>query len=1030
MIWNFCIRRPVLTVVVFLIIAIFGIYGYLQMPVREFPDVDFPIVSVNVVLLGAEPEVIETEIVEPLEEEINTIEGLKELTSEAREEVATIIAEFELWRDIDIAAQDVRDRVNQARRDLPDDIEEPIVRKLDPDAQAIMWISLFGDERWDATRLTEYADNYVKERLQNIRGVGQILIGGERAYAARVRLDPARLAAHHLTVQDVVATIRQNNVDIPSGRIESASREFLIRTQGQFDSAEPINDLIIAYRDGSPVRIADVGEAFGGVENDRRVGRFRGDIAVGLGVVKQSDANTVALAGAVRERMARIAEDFPPGLKYEYAVDKSDYVRENVRDLLTTIFLATGLVVFVVLAFLRSGWGTLVTTLAIPTSLLAGLALMNVFGFSLNTVSMLGLILAIGIVVDDAIVVLESSYRHMEEGAEAKPAARTGTTEVAFPAIANTLSLAAVFIPVAFTGGLIGRFFFEFGLTVVATVFASTFVALTLTAMLCSRLLRVPERRGFIFRLSEGHLRKLEGAYAWLLERAFRHRPTTVLIGLTAFAAGLYFFTQLPTEFVPAVDRSSFMIAFETPEGATLAETDRYARGIEAILAQTPEVDSQFLAIGLARGGAPGKVNEGMAFVHLVPRDQRETHQVDLMQQTRERLAELPTGRAYVLEIAAVGPSGAPLEIVLQHPDIEKLARQQDVVMGWMRQQPEYIGVNSNLKVNKPQVNIAINRDKASELGISVADIANTMRYLLGEPDISKIERGSERYDVITEVAGKGRMVPAMLRDVYVRGSNGALVSLGNVVEIEESIGPSEIHHFDRMRSVTISASTPPGVVLGPALDRLESYLNENLPRGFDHTVTGRAKDFGESFYYLTITIILAVVFIYLVLSAQFESFLHPLTIMMTLPLAGVGAFGALYALNLTFSIFTFIGLIMLLGLVTKNAILLVDYTNVLRARGRSTINAAQQAARTRFRPVLMTAISTVLGMMPIALGFGAGAEARSSLGIAVAAGMLVATLLTLVVIPVVYSLFDQLRVGVFRLLRREAPAVRAEAVA
>jgi multidrug efflux pump len=1030
MIWNFCIRRPVLTLVIFVVIAIFGLYGYSQMAVREFPDVDFPIISVNVVLMGAEPEVIETEIIEPLEEEINTIEGLKELSSEAREEVATITAEFELWRDIDVAAQDVRDRVDRARRELPDDIEQPIVRKLDPDARAIMWIALTGDERWDAVRISEYADKHIKERLENIRGVGRIQLGGERSYAVRVRLDPAKLAAHHLTVQDVVGTIRLNNVDIPSGRIESANREFLIKTQGQFSSAEPLNDLIIAYREGAPVRLADVGEAVDGVENDRHVARFTNELTVGLGVVKQSDANTVALAHAVRERIAHVAEQFPPGLKYSIAVDNSEYIEENISDLVTTIFLATGLVMFVVLVFLRSGRGTLITTLAIPTSLLAGMAVTHTLGFSLNVVSMLGLILAIGIVVDDAIVVLESSYRHMEGGAEPKPAARTGTTEVAFPAVANTLSLAAVFIPVAFTGGLIGRFFYEFGLTVAITVFASTLTALTLTPMLCSRILRVPQRHGFLFRMSERHLHGLESAYGWLLDRALRHRIITLLLGAGAFALGIYFFTQLSTEFAPMVDRAQLMIAFETPEGATLAETDRYARDIEDALGSDPAVDHYFLAIGLSRGGGPGKVNEGLVFVHLTPRQQRVRHQIEVMQDVRRRLGEIPGGRAYALEITAVGPGGAPLQMVLQHTDIDELASKQEAVMAWMRTQPEYIGVNSNLKMNKPQINVAINRDKASEMNISVADISNTMRYLLGEPDISKIERASERYDVITEVTGKGAMVPATLRDLYVRGTGGTLVSLGNLVEIEETIGPSEIHHFNRLRSVTISASTPPGVALGDALNKLQNHLDENLPSGFDYTVTGTARDFKESFYYLTITIVFSVVFIYLVLAAQFESFLHPLTILMTLPLAGIGAFGALYVLDLTFSMFAFIGLIMLLGLVTKNAILLLDYANVLAARGRSTIEAARESARVRFRPVLMTAISTVLGMMPIALGFGAGAEARSSLGVAVAAGMLASTALTLLVIPVVYTLFDQLQGWVLRLFGRAPHAERTGAVA
>lgn len=1021
MIWNFCIERPVLTTVLFLVVTIFGLFGFFQMPVRETPDVDFPIVSVNVVLLGAEPEVIETEIIEPLEEEINTIEGLKELRSTAREQVATITAEFELWRDIDVAAQDVRDRVERARRELPDDVEAPIVNKLDPDAQAIMWLALTGDERWDAVALTEYADKVLKPRIETLQGVGRIQIGGERMYAVRVSLDANKLAAHHITVQDVVDTVRANNVNIPSGRVESHKREFLVKTEGQFSSAAPMNDLIVTYQNGSPVRIGDVGRVVDGVENDRQLARYSGETSVGLGVVKRADANMVALADAVHERMEELAPNFPPGLEYAVATDGSVYVEENIRDLITTIFLATGLVVLVVLGFLRSASGTIITSLAIPASLLGGLALIHVMGFSLNVLTMLGLILAIGIVVDDAIVVLESSYRHMEEGAESKPATRTGTTEVAFAAIANTLSLGAVFIPVAFTSGLIGRFFLEFGLTVAFTVFASTFAALTLTPMLCSRLLRVPTEHGRLFQWSERAFEKLEAGYHWLLLRAFGHRAVTVLVGAVAFVAGLFLFSRLSTEFAPSVDRSELMIVFETAEGATLRETDDFARQIESVLGRMPEVENQFLAIGLSRGGGPGEVNQGLAFVHLTPRETRERHQEDIMQDLRGRLAEIPLGRAFVLETGGGGPSqGAPLQVALQHPDLDELDQQQSSILDWMREQPEFVGVNTDLRVNKPQIRVSINRDKASEMGVSVAELSNTMRYLLGEPDISEIVRANERYEVISEIIGKGEMTPLDLRNFYVR-SGGALLSLGNLVEIEEITGPSEIHHMNRMRSATLSASPPPGVALGDALGRLEGYFGENLPPEFDYTLTGQASNLEESFFYLTLALVFSVVFIYLVLAGQLESFVYPFTILTTLPLAAIGAFGSLWAFGMTFNIFSFIGLIMLLGLVTKNAILLTDYTNVLVARGREVREAAQMAAKVRFRPVLMTAFSTILGMLPLALGYGAGGESRSPLGVSVAFGMMTATGLTLVVIPVVYTLFDDLQGWLGRKLRGPA---------
>ncbi|MCF8062429.1 MAG: efflux RND transporter permease subunit [Deltaproteobacteria bacterium] len=1015
MIWNFCIRRPVLTVVVFIGVGIFGVYGYFNMPVREFPDIEYPIVSVNVVLPGAEPEVIESQIIEPLEEEINTVEGLKTLTSTAREQVGTVIAEFELWRDIDVAAQDVRDRVNRSLRELPDGIESPIVRKLDPDARAIMWIALRGDDRWDEVQLSRYADEVIKPRLENLRGAGRVQIGGERRYAARVSLDPERLAAHDLTVQEVVAIIQRNNVDIPSGRIESRAREFLVKTQGQFASHEPIGDLIVAYRNDAPVRVMDVGTVRAGVEDDRQVARFKGEVTVGLGVVKQSGANTVALAERVRERMRAVSRDFPPGLIYTVASDDSEFVEASINDLVITIAIATALVVLVVLGFLHSIAGTLITALAIPTSLFGGVAVMHLLGFSVNTLTMLALILAIGIVIDDTIVVLESSYRHLERGTDPIPAARVGTTEVAFAAIANTLSLCAVFIPVAFTSGLIGRFFYEFGLGVAITVIFSTLTALSLTAMLASRFLRSIERKRAVFRWFDAAFEGLENVYKRLLGASFDHRVLTILLGAAALAVGAWCFSQLPREFSPVADRAQFIISFETPEGATLSQTDVFARRMERVLERTPQVEHQFLAVGLSRGGGPGKVNEGIVFVSLLPRNQREKHQSRVAQEVRERLSGIPGGRAYVVE-TSVGAiqAGAPIQLKLMHTDIEALSRRQETLMAWMRKQKLFTGVRSDLKMNKPQVEVRILRDRASQMGVSVEAVSNTMRLLLGEPDVSEIERESERYEVITEVSNKGRMVPRDLERLYVRSATGELVSLDNLIEMEESVGPSAISHHNRMRAATLSSSLVPGVALGEGLEALTAYLDRSLPGGFSYEFAGETQDFQESFRNLTVTIAFSVAFIYLILAAQFESFLHPLTMLLTLPLAMVGAFGALWAFDMPFGIVSFIGLIMLTGMATKNAILMIDYTNVLIARGEKAKEAAGKAARVRFRPVIMTTISTVLGILPIALGYGAGGEARAPMGVAVSAGLLATTGLTLLILPVVFTLVHGFREALF----------------
>ena len=1021
MIWNLCIRRPVLTIVIFLIIGIFGIFGFMQMPVQENPDVEFPVVSVLVVLPGAAPEIIEQEVIDPLEEELNTIEGLKELRSTSQQQSGTVVAEFELWRDQDLAAQDVRDAVSRAVRRLPADAEAPVVRKLEMDASPIIWFALQGDERWDEVSMSEYAENVLQPRLETLRGIGRVIVGGSQVYAVRVSIDPRQLAAHELTVQDVVNTIQAENVDIPSGRLESPSREFMVRTTARFTDAQPFNDLIIAYRNGSPVRLSDIGQAVDGVESDRRLARFAGEPTVGLGLVRQTGANIVDLAGDAREIMAVLSQDFPPGLEYRLAMDASEYIEENIFDLQTTIAIAATMVIFVVLFFLRSGRGTFIVALAIPTSLLAGLAVINVLGFSINVLTMLALILVIGIVVDDTIVILERNFRHMEHGSDPIPAARVGTTEMAFPSIANSLALGAVFIPVAFTGGIIGRFFFEFGVTVTATVFASTFVALTLTPMLCSRLLKYKERKSFIYQMSERHLNKFEGAYAWVLAKAFQRRGLVVVIGILAFGAGILAFMNLPKEFAPDEDRSRMMLVFETPEGATIRETDRFAARIEQMLAEDPYVSHQFLGIGLGMGGGPGRPNQGVAFVTLVPRHERELHQSEIMHQYRQKLAQIPDGRAFAVDITPGGVGGAPVEVVLQNPDLFELDRVKDMVMDWMRDRPEYfVGVRTNLELNRPQVNVGIDRDRAAEMGISVAEISRTLQYLFGEVDISHIDREAKRYDVITEAVGRGQVSPGDLQDIYVRGTGGSLVSLDNLVHLEETTGPSEIHRFNRLRSASISASTPPGVALGDAVDELEKYLQAELPPGTGFQMAGMSEVFEESFYYLTITIIFSIIFIYLILAAQFESFVYPLSIMSALPLATVGAFGSLWLAGLNFSVYAFIGLIMLMGLVTKNAILLIDYTNVLVARGKPPVQAAQEAARERFRPVVMTAISTILGITPIALGYGAGGEARAPLGVAVAAGLLTSTALTLLVIPVVYTLYDQLQRSIRRFFSPE----------
>ncbi len=780
MIWNFCIKRPVFTTVIFLILAIFGIYGYSDLPVRNFPDIDIPVVSVDVVLPGAEPEVVEREIIDPLEEEINTIEGLDTLQSTAREQVASITAEFNLERDIDIAAQDVRDAVERARRRLPSDAEAPIVRKLDMDAMPIVWVAFTGDERWDEVRMSDYVDQYVVNRLEPLPGVGRVMVGGDQQYAVRVVLDHEKLAAHRVTVQDVVSTIQANNVDIPSGRIEGKTREFMVKTLGRLDSPEAFNRLIVGQGLEGPVRLADVGEARDGVESDRRLSRFNRLPALGVGVIQQSGANTVEVAQQVVRRMEEIGPDLPEGLDYHIASDQSEFISESIRDLQVSILLATLLVFVVIMFFLRSLGATLITTVAIPTSLAVGMALIYAFGFSMNVITLLGLILVIGIVVDDAIVILESSYRHLEEGSSQKASARVGTTEVAFAAIANTLSLGAVFIPVAFTRGIIGRIFFEFGITVAVTIFASTFTALTLTPMLCSRFLRVSPSRGWVSRSIDRGLDRLGDFYNLVLNWSLKHRGMVVLLAVVVLVSGILFFLGLSTEFQPDIDAGEFILSFETAEGTTLRETDRYVTQIEEYLEKQAEVDNFFLLIGGM--GAGEEVNSGMIIVGLVDRADRADHEQVIMDRYRNDLEQIPGGQIYTVQFGGPGGGEAPLQAVIQHEDLEELDRLQREITDWMRQQPEFVGVDADLSLERPQVEVRFDRDIAAQHGISVTEISQALRYLLSQPEIGEVEIGQQRYDLISEIASRGRTVPDLLEEIYLRDSAGELVALANLV--------------------------------------------------------------------------------------------------------------------------------------------------------------------------------------------------------------------------------------------------------
>ncbi|MFQ5689245.1 MAG: efflux RND transporter permease subunit [Gemmatimonadota bacterium] len=1010
------IERPVLTTVVTAAILLVGWLGYRGLPVRELPKIDFPIVSVTTVLPGASPEVVETEVTEVLESDINTIEGIRKLSSVSGEGASLVTVEFELSRDIDLALQDVRDKVSRVRGQLPDDVEEPVIAKLDPDAQPIIWLTL-QNPSVDMTEVNDYAENVIKDRLQTLPGVGSVIFGGAQRFAVRVRLDAQKLAAYDLTVPDIRRALQEGNVEIPSGRIESDSREFSVRTEGQFTTPEQFNDLIVAWRDGVPVRLGAVGRAVAGVENERTIARFNGEPTIGLGVVRQPEANTVDVARLVHAEVDRIRANLPPGYILSFAVDNSEHIQDSLHEVQQTLVVAFLLVVALIYLFLHSGWATLIPTLAIPVSLIGSFAALSLLGFSINTLTLLALVLVIGIVIDDAIVVLENTYRHMEEGKSARDAARDGTGEIAFAVIAISLTLIIVFLPLGFISGVIGRLFREFALTVAVAVAISAFVSLTLTPMVSSRYLKLGSPRGLLLKIERG-LAWLTDRYGTALGWALGHRVLVLGLAVASLVASGVLMAVMGKEFAPPEDRGGFMASVKAPEGATLAYTDSYLRQIEEMARETEGIDRYFSAIGLGFGG-PASVNSGFVYIRL--KDDRKLDQFEIMDRLRAKVRKLAGVNVYLISFSAFQTGrGKPLQYVIQNPDLDQLSRASEAMVARMRRTPGLQAVDTDLKLDKPKLSVTVNRAKAAAVGVRVADVATTLQVLLGGQDLSKFRRGNERFDVIAQLRKSDRSSPDDLRSIFLRGAGGQLVQLANVVDVREGVGPSQINHVDRIRAATLDANLD-GIPLGEGLKRVDAIAAETLTPKFRTEVTGEAQLFRDSISSLLFALFLAVVAVYLVLAGQFESFVHPLTIMLALPFAFFGAVVSLAALGMTLNIYSMIGVIMLVGLVTKNSILLVDYTNTLRRRGMARREAVIRAGLVRLRPILMTSTTVILGVAPIALALGAGAESRRPLGVAVMGGMTVSTVLTLFVVPTFYLALDDALAWVRRHARLRA---------
>jgi multidrug efflux pump len=1015
--WNLCIERPVLATVLSLVVVLFGLVALGRVPNREFPDIEAPIVSVTTLLPGAAPEVVETSVTQPLEDQLVGIAGIRHITSTSAEQVSQITIEFELARDVDLAANDVRDRVARARADLPEDVEEPVVAKRDADGSPIMWLALYGGG-YDQIELSTLAETQLQDRLGKLPGVSEVLIAGEQRFSMRVWIDNARLTAQGLTIADVAQALERGNVDIPSGRVEGRDTEFTVRTLGEMHTPEAFGALVVARTEAGPVRLRDVARVAVGPEDERKLVRFNREPAVALGVVKQSKANTLDVARAVKAEVEELRPLVPAGVQFDAAFDSSIFIERSLSDVWQTLGESIVLVVVVIYLFLRTMRATLIPAITIPVSLIGTFAVLYFMGFTVNTLTLMGLVLAIGLVVDDAIVVLENVTRWVEGGMAPREAAHKGIDEIAFAVIAATVSTVAVFGPLAFLTDKTGRLFREFGMTVAAAVAISGWVALTLSPMLCARILRPHGPEHGLKRLLGRSFDAMESGYARVLVPAVRRRGAVLLMAAAWVALGFGLLRVVPREFVPTEDRGVVVTFTRAPEGSTLDYTDRYQKQAEEIVLAVPEVEKTFSVIALGIG-APGAVNEGAMFTSLHPWEKRERSQQAVVEQLRGEMTAIAGIQAFPANLPSLGGDGAqtPVSLVLQGPDVGALARYADDIVRRGQAIPGIVNLRTDLLLNKPQLEIDIDRDRASDLGVAVRDIATTLQVLLGGLDLSTFKLRGETYDVIAQLDRDARATPRDLYGLYVRGAAGRLVPIASVARVRETVTPRSLPHFDRMRSATLSAGLAQGA---PA----EEVLPDG--QGYRVTVAGESEDFYESTNALLFAYVLAVLIVYLVLAAQFESFLDPLTILVAVALSFTGALVALLATGQTLNLYSQIGLVMLVGLVTKNSILIVEFANQLHAAGRGLVDATITAARTRFRPIVMTALSTIVGILPIALGLGTGGESRAPLGIAVVGGMVFSTLLTFVVVPGVHLALQSLRErmaasGATRLERRAA---------
>lgn len=1002
------IKRPVFATVLSLLIVVFGLAALFGLPVREYPDIDPPVVSISTDYTGAAAEVVDTQITQVIEGAISGIEGIRSIESSTEQGESRTSIEFSTSRDVDIAANDVRDAVSRVANQLPDEADPSVVRKADSDARPMMWVTLRSSV-WDSAELSDFADRVLADRLSVLDGVADVRIGGERRYAIRVWLDKERLAARNITVAEVERALRANNVELPAGSVDSSTRNFTVRAEGRLSNVEEFRELVIRRNNNDLLRLGEVANVQMGVESD--VGRLRanGQTAIGMGIIRQSKANTVAVSDGVRAELEKIRETLPPEVTIAESYDESIFIRASIKEVVITLAIAVSLVILVIFLFLRSWRATLIPAVTIPVSVIGAFIGLGFLGFSINVLTLLAVILAIGLVVDDAIVMLENIQRRIDEGEPPLLASYRGAKQVAFAVIATTLTLVAVFVPISFMGGNIGRLFAEFGFTLAAAVVVSSLVALTLTPMLCSKWLRHSPESAEGHRLwaaSEKVLNGLTRGYQRLLRFSLNQPGLLLGLGLVGVIIAAVIYPKLPQELAPTEDRGVIIMPTSAPRGSTVEFTDHYVRQAEEKL--LPYLESGVATRLLSIVGFRNEEDNAFMIMGMAPWEERDIKQQQVTNELRDKLSEVSGIRINVVNPPGLGQRGfnQPVEFVIAGPDYESVQAWSEEIVERAKENPNLLNLDTDFELTRPELRLTIDRERAADLDITVEDVGLTLQTMLASLQVTTyLDRGRE-YDVIVQAADADRATPADLGQIFLRPrEGGALIPLQALVSVEEVGANPDLRRIDRLPAVIISASLADGYDLGSALTYLNNLSVDNLPPEARVSYRGLSREFQESSAAIYVTFGLAFIIVFLVLAAQFESWIHPLIIMLPVPLALTGALLALWWSGISLNIYSQIGIIMLLGLMSKNGILIVEFANQLRDEGYAVKDAILEGASLRFRPVLMTTISTVFGAVPLVIATGAGAESRAAIGMVILGGLIFATTLTLFIIPVLYNL-------------------------